>query len=95
MKGARNQVAADADSGVAWLQTDGQGGYGLLIRRVLPFLVVTLASLGVAVAASANGFKYGVNAGEVSSSSAVLWTRSDRAGRLTLQVSRDSASAGE
>jgi alkaline phosphatase D len=42
-----------------------------------------------AAPASARGFKYGVAAGDVSSSSAVLWTRSDKAGRLTLQVARD------
>jgi phosphodiesterase/alkaline phosphatase D-like protein len=54
-----------------------------------PVLVAALALLAFAAPASARGFKYGVNAGEVSSSSAVLWTRSDKAGRLTLQVSRD------
>ncbi len=42
-----------------------------------------------AAPASARGFKYGIAAGDVSSSSAVLWTRSDKAGRFTLQVSRD------
>jgi alkaline phosphatase D len=45
--------------------------------------------LAVAAPASGRGFRYGVTAGEVTSSSAVLWTRSDRAGRVTLEVSRD------
>ncbi|HEX6737899.1 MAG TPA: alkaline phosphatase D family protein, partial [Vicinamibacteria bacterium] len=59
------------------------------IRRVLPVIVTALALLAVAAPASARGFKYGVNAGDVTSSSAILWTRSDKAGRVTLQVSRD------
>jgi len=39
--------------------------------------------------AGAAGFSFGVAAGEVTSSSAVLWARSDRAGAVTLDVSGD------
>jgi len=45
--------------------------------------------LAAAAPAAARGFKYGVTAGEVTSSSAILWTRADRAGLVRLQVSRD------
>ena len=48
-----------------------------------------MALLAVAAPASAAGFRLGVAAGEVRSSSAVLWTRADRPGTVTLQVSRD------
>ena len=57
----------------------------------LPILVLTavVALLAVVAApAGAAGFRYGVTAGEVTASSAVLWSRSDRAGRVTLEVSR-------
>jgi phosphodiesterase/alkaline phosphatase D-like protein len=51
--------------------------------------VALLALLAAAAPASAKGFMYGVSAGDTSSSSAIVWTRSDKAGRVTLQVSRD------
>ncbi len=54
--------------------------------RVLACLALVLA---FAPAASARGFSFGVTAGEVTSSSAMLWTRSDRAGAVTLEVARD------
>jgi phosphodiesterase/alkaline phosphatase D-like protein len=60
-----------------------------VIRRALPITVVLLGLLVAAVPASAKGFKYGVNAGDVGTSSAIAWTRADKAGRVTLQVSRD------
>ncbi|MEA2426781.1 MAG: alkaline phosphatase, partial [Thermoleophilaceae bacterium] len=41
-------------------------------------------------AAGAKGFSYGVTAGEISSSSALIWTRADKAGKLKLDVSPDS-----
>jgi alkaline phosphatase D len=52
-----------------------------------------LAAAGLAMfpaGAAAAGFKFGVTASEVSSSSAILWTRADRAGTLTLDLSQDS-----
>ena len=53
---------------------------------------VALAVAGLAAlpaGAAAKGFKYGVTASEVSSSSAVVWTRSDKAGKVILDVSAD------
>jgi phosphodiesterase/alkaline phosphatase D-like protein len=51
-----------------------------------------LAVAGLAVlpaGAAAKGFSYGVTASEVSSSSALLWTRADKAGKLTVDLSAD------
>jgi alkaline phosphatase D len=60
------------------------------VRRSAPVIAVAIAALlACAPAASAKGFKYGVSAGEVGSSSAVVWTRADKSGRVTLQVSRN------
>jgi phosphodiesterase/alkaline phosphatase D-like protein len=55
-------------------------------------LLVVLAALGLAPAAQAagpRGFAYGVAAGEVTRSSAILWTRADELGPLRLQVATD------
>jgi phosphodiesterase/alkaline phosphatase D-like protein len=52
----------------------------------LPVLAAVVLALTPATASS-RGFSYGVTAGEVTSSSAILWTRSDRAARVVLQVS--------
>ena len=53
-------------------------------------LVLTIgAGLLLASPSSAAGFKYGVTAGEISSGSAIVWARSDKAGRVVLQVARD------
>jgi phosphodiesterase/alkaline phosphatase D-like protein len=60
------------------------------MTRTLAVLSVALAAL-LLVAASpalgARGFSYGVAAGEVTSSSAVLWGKANSGGRYTLQVS--------
>ena len=58
------------------------------MKRLLPLLCACLA-LAAVVPAGASAFKYGVTAGEVTSSSAILWTRAARSGRVTLQVARD------
>ncbi len=53
---------------------------------------VALAVAGLALlpgGAAAKGFSYGVTSSEVDSSSALIWTRSDKAGKVTLQVSAD------
>ncbi|MDQ3067741.1 MAG: alkaline phosphatase D family protein [Actinomycetota bacterium] len=51
------------------------------------FLLVSLVALAVApAAAAAPGFSYGVAAGEVTASSAVLWTRSNELGPVRLFV---------
>jgi alkaline phosphatase D len=47
-----------------------------------------LAALPGAPAAEAAGFGLGVAAGDVSSTSALLWTRADASGRVTLRVAR-------
>src|SRR4051812_5083387 len=52
-----------------------------------------LAVAGLAalpVGAAAKGFKYGVTASEVSANSALLWTRADKTGKVTLDLSSDS-----
>src|SRR3954462_2967168 len=43
--------------------------------------------LALPAAAGAKGFSYGVTASEVTSSSALVWTRSDKTGKVTLLVS--------
>jgi phosphodiesterase/alkaline phosphatase D-like protein len=60
------------------------------VRR-FPHLLAAAAALTIAIPATASGkgFTYGVAAGEVTSSSAVLWTRSDKAGTVRLDVSTD------
>ena len=45
--------------------------------------------------ASAKGFAYGVTAGEVSASSAILWTRADKAGGVKLELSKGNSKFGE
>ncbi len=58
-------------------------------RAVALFLgVLVLAALALAPAAGAapKGFKFGVSSGDVSSSSAILWARANKAGKAQLQV---------
>src|SRR5438552_16805958 len=59
--------------------------------RAYPRLrLVVLAALALALVpaapASASGFSLGVAAGEVSTSSAILWTRANKAGTVKLTV---------
>jgi alkaline phosphatase D len=54
---------------------------------------VSLAVLGLLAAtavAATPAFRYGVAAGEIGPHSAKLWTRADRAGPVTLELSRDT-----
>jgi phosphodiesterase/alkaline phosphatase D-like protein len=61
-------------------------------RRALLVAVCALAlSAASAVPASAAGFKYGVASAEVTSNSALLWTRSDTSGTLSLEIATNSA----
>jgi alkaline phosphatase D len=60
-----------------------------MTRRAVPFALAVALILVLAPAASARGFSYGVTAGEVTDSGAILWTRADRAGTVTLQVARN------
>jgi alkaline phosphatase D len=59
----------------------------------MPRALCLLALLALAAvlpsAASAKGFSSGVASAEVSSKAALLWTRADKAGKLTLTVARD------
>src|SRR4051794_11977472 len=41
--------------------------------------------------AAAKGFKYGVTSSEVSSGSALVWTRADKTGKVTLDLSSDAS----
>ena len=50
---------------------------------------VTVALCLAPSALAAKGFSYGVAAGEISSSSAVLWGKAAKSGKYTLQVARD------
>ena len=58
------------------------------MKRVFPLLCLCLAT-GALMPAAASAFKYGVTAGEVTSSSAILWTRAARTGVVTLEVARN------
>jgi phosphodiesterase/alkaline phosphatase D-like protein len=55
------------------------------VKRLLTLLCACFVLAAVAPAGAAT-FKYGVTAGEVTSSSAILWTRAAKSGRVTLQV---------
>jgi alkaline phosphatase D len=61
------------------------------MRLSLPAaVVVMLAATGLAAGGAGpatGGFRYGVAAGEVTASSALVWTRPDRPGRLTVELS--------
>jgi phosphodiesterase/alkaline phosphatase D-like protein len=59
------------------------------MNRLLP-LVLTILLLAAAPSAyAARGFQYGVAAGDVSSSSAVLWAKAKKSGRYTLEVAQN------
>ena len=61
-------------------------------RLVMLASVATLVvAAGSSEAASPGGFGYGVAAGEITSASAVLWTRAPRAGKLAVRVSPSSS----
>jgi len=59
-----------------------------LRRSLLAALAATLLLCPPAFAGK--GFSFGVTAGEVSSSSAILWAHAKKRGRFTLQVASDS-----
>jgi phosphodiesterase/alkaline phosphatase D-like protein len=58
------------------------------MRRLSLALVAALA-LGSAGSAAAGGFSFGVAAGEVTASSAVVWSRADRPGAVVLELATD------
>src|SRR5438067_9379897 len=53
-----------------------------------------LTALTASGAAEAKGFKYGVTSADVSSNSALIWTRSDKPAQLTLEVSTSNQFPG-
>lgn len=65
------------------------------MKRLAPVMACLALVLVFAPAASARGFSFGVTAGEVTPSSAILWTRADRSGAVTLDVSRSKAFRGK
>jgi alkaline phosphatase D len=56
------------------------------MNRLLPLAVVTVLLVAAPAAHGARGFSSGVTAGDVSSSSAVLWGKANRSGTYALQV---------
>jgi phosphodiesterase/alkaline phosphatase D-like protein len=60
------------------------------VNRATAAAAVAAAGLAALPAgAAAKGFAYGVTASEVSTNSALLWTRADKAGSVTLELSAD------
>jgi alkaline phosphatase D len=62
---------------------------GVALAGVAAFVATSLGAS--AAAPTASGFQFGVAAGEVTSTSAVLWTRLPRAGKFRLEVLRAGA----
>jgi alkaline phosphatase D len=59
---------------------------------LLAGLAAVLAAIGITAGSAgtrAGGFRFGVAAGEITASTALAWTRADRAGPLTVDVSRE------
>jgi phosphodiesterase/alkaline phosphatase D-like protein len=61
------------------------------VKAIRALALVPLTPLLVPAAASAAGFSFGVAAGDVGASSAILWTRADAPGRVTVEVTRRGA----
>jgi phosphodiesterase/alkaline phosphatase D-like protein len=59
------------------------------MNRLLPLTLLTVFLLAAPAAYGARGFSSGVTAGEVTSSSAVLWGKANRSGSYALQVARN------
>ncbi|HYM57041.1 MAG TPA: alkaline phosphatase D family protein [Solirubrobacteraceae bacterium] len=62
--------------------------------RLAVSLLIAAACAAVPAGASAKGFRLGVTAAEASTTSALVWTRADRAGFVTLEVARDRRFSG-
>ena len=63
-------------------------------RLVVLAAVATLIVAAVSADAASPGFGYGVAAGEITSASAILWTRAPRAGKVAVRVSQSSSMKG-
>src|SRR3954452_22480030 len=59
------------------------------MSRALCLLALLALAAAVASAASAKGVSSGVASAEVTQKTALLWTRADKTGKLTLTVARD------
>ncbi|MDP9293001.1 MAG: alkaline phosphatase D family protein [Actinomycetota bacterium] len=60
-----------------------------MTRRVAVSLLIAAACAALPAGASAKGFRTGVASAEVSTTSALVWTRADRAGPVILEVARN------
>ena len=68
----------------------GSTGRATLARKLKRLIALTAVAVAAVVApADAAPFRYGVAAGDVTTSSAILWARADKAGRVTLTVARN------
>jgi alkaline phosphatase D len=59
------------------------------MHRLLPLALVTLLLLAAPAAHAARGFSFGVAAGDVTSSSAVLWGKAKKSGGYSLDIARN------
>jgi phosphodiesterase/alkaline phosphatase D-like protein len=59
------------------------------MHRLLPVALITLLLAAAPAAHAARGFKYGVTAGEVKSSSALLWGKANKRGLYVINVARN------
>ena len=64
------------------------------MSRTRWILLSLAACAALPATASAKGFSAGVASAEVSTNSAIVWTRADKAGRVTLELSKSSAFRG-
>jgi alkaline phosphatase D len=63
--------------------------FGGVRLTVLIAAIAVLATAVIGVDAAAPGFRYGIAAGEITSTSALLWTRAPAAGTVRAQISAD------
>ena len=62
-------------------------------RLVVLAAVAMLAAAAVSADAATPGFRYGVAAGEITATSAILWTRAPVSGPVTVRVARNRSLA--
>ncbi len=59
------------------------------MNRLLPLALLTALLVAAPAAHAARGFSFGVTAGDVTASSAVLWGKANKAGKYTLEVAQN------
>src|SRR5919109_853563 len=64
--------------------------YPSLRRALVPAVCAVALTAAYAAPASAAGFKFGVAAADVKSTSALLWTRSNTTGKVRLEIARNA-----